>query len=246
MTSMEMFGLLDLNNTIPFQKPLGEALGCLTGHECLTTLYTLQDSSPLIAEGHQQVPHGPASLVYPNIPEGEKLVSSLAKQIAAFTSGHLGDRDMDPNVISSFLCTFVHPQLVHEASHCQWDSTSQMLLTSTELEENTTEGLLEEQGWWKDVVKQFEEKQHTLPGKRANASQQALFDLDGILSVKTMHERNEIISSINSPPGSKHVHITEEHATEIMEVDDDSGDEISPDPQEGCSSRRQGNMPKKC
>jgi hypothetical protein len=88
-------------------------------------------------------------LVYPNIPEGEKLISGLAKQIAAFTLNHLGDQSVDETFVQDFLRTFVDPQLIHEASYCKWDSETQTLQTQAELEENN-------EGWWRDVVIQYE------------------------------------------------------------------------------------------
>ena len=66
MTSIDVFGFLNLNDV---------------GRECLTSLYKFQDSSSLIAEVHQQVPLGSVSLVYRNIPEGEKLITGLSKQM---------------------------------------------------------------------------------------------------------------------------------------------------------------------
>ena len=131
---------------------------------------------------------------------------------------------------------FVDPQLVHEAEHFQWDSATQTMLTPGELATNETSIALEEQGWWKDVVEQFEEKKRTSPGKRAYASEQALFDFDGVLSIKTMHEDNDVVSHPDTTSGSKHIHITEGQATEIMDI------ELVPN--EGRSRRRQCHRPK--
>ena len=95
-------------------------------------------------------------MVYPNIPEGEKLITGLAKQIAAFAIGHLSNQKVDPKFLKDFLRTFVDPQLIHEAHMCEWDSDTQTLLTPDELAENSASTALEEQGWWKDVVEQYE------------------------------------------------------------------------------------------
>ena len=68
----------------------------------------------MIAKVHQQVPLGPALLVYPNTPEGKKLMTNLAKQVAAFAIGYLGDQKNDQAFIN-ILKTFIDPQLTHEA-----------------------------------------------------------------------------------------------------------------------------------
>ncbi len=196
MTSAEVYGFLDINDVIHARKPDGSIIRSFTGRECLTTFFKFQDSSSLIAEAHQQEPMGPVSLVYPNTPEGEKLITGLAKQIAAFVDGHFSDQNISQDFTRDFTLTYIDPQIVHEAAECEWDSDTQTLLTPMELAEDFNSTELEAQGWWKDVVEQYEQKQ--AQGKRPYASRQALFDLDGSQSVKTMHEANDSQSMDNS------------------------------------------------
>jgi hypothetical protein len=239
MTSIDVFGFLDLSKVIEVKKPGGTVAKLLTGRECLTSLFKFQDGSSLIAEAHQQVPLGSVSLVYPNIPEGEKLISGLAKQIAAFSRGHLLDLKVDEDFVQEFLKIFVDPQLIHEATHCQWDSSTQTLLTPSELEENTTSNELEEQGWWRDVVIQYDTTKGQ--GKRPFASPQALFDLDGTQSVKTMHEANDNASADPSQDSSKRVRIQETSGQEKSMSDASSSSVVS---DEGRGGRRSGHTPK--
>jgi hypothetical protein len=211
----------------------------MSGREVLTSFYRFQDNSSLIAEVHQQVPLGSASLVYPNIPEGEKLISGLAKQAAAFTLGHLADQQVDQQFIQDFLKTFVDPQLIHEAPQCEWDSKTQTLLTPTELADDSAAGGLEEQGWWKDVVLQYENQKGQ--GKRAYAAPQALFDLDGAQSVKTMHEANDNASGNQSQELSKRVRISKETGTSEKTMTNNSERSVVSD--EGRGRKRSGNTP---
>jgi hypothetical protein len=238
MTSIDVYGFLDLNDTIEVKKPDGSIIRTLTGRECLTTFFKFQDSSSLIAEVHQQVPLGSASLVYPNIPEGEKLISGLAKQVAGFTLGHLGDQDIDESFVLEFLRIFVDPQLIHEASHCVWDSETQTLQTRAELDETNASNELEEQGWWRDVVLQYENTKGQ--GKRPFASQQALFDLDGAQSVKTMHEANDASSADPSQESSKRVRISKEMVDPEKSTTGSSGSVVS---DEGRGNTRSGDTP---
>ena len=239
MTSIDVLGFLDLNDTIEAKKLDGSIIRRFTGRECLTNFFKFQDSSSLIAEVHQQVPLGSVSLVYPNIPEGEKLITGLAKQVAAFAMGHLADQQVDDNFIQDFLKTFVDPQLIHEAVHCEWDSETQTLLTKAELDENNKTGELEDQGWWRDVVVQYESTKGQ--GKRPFASQQALFDLDGAQSVKTMHETNDNASADQSQESSKRVRITTEFATQDKSVTDSTNNSVVSD--EDRVSKRSGDTP---
>jgi len=238
MTSMDVFGFLDLNDVIEVKKPNGTVAKLLTGRECLTSLFKFQDASSLIAEAHQQVPLGSVSLVYPNIPEGEKLISGLAKQIAAFARGHLMDQKVDEEFVQDFLNIFVDPQLIHEATHCQWDSSTQTLMTPTELEENATSNELEEQGWWRDVVIQYDTTKGQ--GKRPFASPQALFDLDGTQSVKTMHEANDNASADPSQDPSKRVRI-QASTGQGKSMSDASSSSVVSD--EGRGGKRSGHTP---
>ncbi len=104
-------------------------------------------------------------------------MTGLAKHPAAFTIGHLTDQKVDQSFINDFLKTYIDPQLIHEATQCEWDSETQTLLTPSELAETSASAELEEQGWWKDVVLQYN-KGKTNPGKRSYAAQNALFVLD--------------------------------------------------------------------
>jgi hypothetical protein len=176
--------------------------------------------------------------VYPNIPEGEKLITGLAKQVAAFSMGHLADQKVDEVFVQDFLKTFVDPQLIHEAAHCDWDSATQTLLTKAELDENNKTGELEEQGWWRDVVVQYESTKGQ--GKRPFASQQALFDLDGAHSVKTMHETNDNASGDQSQELSKRVRIADKTSTQDKSVSDTSISVVS---DEDRGSKRPGDTP---
>jgi len=117
--------------------------------------------------------------------------------------GHLSDQKVDAPFIQDFLKTFVDPQLIHEVPQCQWDSETQTLLTPSELADDSAAMDLEEQGWWRDVVVQYETKKGL--GKRSYASPHALFDLDGAHSMKTMHEANDNASGEHSQESSKQV-----------------------------------------
>ena len=125
--------------------------------------------------------------------------------MAAFATGHLTDQGVDETFLREFLKIFVDPQLVHEVTQCEWDSETQTLLTPNELAENSASTEMEEQGWWKDVVVQHELQKSQ--GKRPFASPQALFDLDGAQSIKTMHEANDGGSADRSQDSSKRVRI---------------------------------------
>jgi hypothetical protein len=235
---MEVYGFLDLNDTIHARKPDGTIIRSFTGRECLTTFFKFQDSTSLIAEAHQREPLGPVSLVYPNTPEGEKLITGLAKHISAFVNGHWSDQQIDSAFTRDFNLKFIDPQIVHGAEACVWNSSTQTLLTPEELDEETNVVEMEEQGWWKDVVEQYEHKHSQ--GKRSYASKHALFDLDGTQSIKTMHESNDNASTDLSQDSAKRVKIAQNPKGSTKSAQ--RGTSGVPQ-QEGRGSRRQGHTP---
>ena len=79
-------------------------------------------------------------------------------------------------------------------------------------------------------------------GKRPFASQQALFDLDGAQSIKTMHKANENTSIAQSQDSSKRVRILQGHPSNGRAPADNS--ESSVVSEEGRGSKRSGHMPK--
>jgi hypothetical protein len=133
----------------------------------------------------------------------------------------------------------VDPQLIHEASQCEWDSETQTLLTPTELADDSAAMDLEDQGWWRDVVVQYETKKGL--GKCSYSAPQALFDLDSTQSIKTMHEANDNASGEHSQESSKRVCILKENEQKETTRTDNSESSVVSD--EGRGSKRSGHTP---
>jgi len=149
------------------------------------------------------------------------------------------DQKADPGFIQDFLHTFIDPQLIHKAEQCKLDPNTQTLFRPSELAENSTSADLGERGWWKDVVEHDENKQSQ--GKCSYASQQALFDLDGAQSIKTMHKNNDATSVDHSQKSSKCVKMS----SNAKEANKSAADSISCDSalQEDRDRRRLGHTP---
>ena len=156
------------------RSQLVNCLDPLLATECLTSLFKFQDASTLIAEAHQHVPLGSVCLVYLDIHKGEKHINGLVKQIEVFTEGHLGNQQVSETFVDDFLLIFVDPQLIQAATFCEWDIKTQPLLTPSKLAEYSNSVDLVEQGWWKDVVEQFEEKKQDTSGKRMHLTKPCL------------------------------------------------------------------------
>ena len=79
--------------------------------------------------------------------------------------------------------------------------------------------------WYKDIVRQYEELQvEPGKGKKQYAAQHAIFDLDGVQSVKTMHEKHDNVVNLDEMEEE----LEDEEATRSKVGDKRrSGDEVS-------------------
>jgi hypothetical protein len=199
MTSTDVPGFTDLNHKVDITEG-GNVIQRVSLRYCLLSLFKLKDKSPLIAEVHQLTPGDSIQVVHPNIPEAEALLINMQKHAGGFIYYDLTDAGIDDGFIKAMLRKFVDPMLVHEVDQCQWDSATRSITTPSELEEDGAGKGVEEMPWYKDIVKQYEELQVEESGgknKKKYAAQHALFDLDGIQSVKTMHEKNDNVVNLD-------------------------------------------------
>lgn len=119
------------------------------------TLATIADSSTSPQHTHGQCCIKLCLLVYPNILEGKKLITGMAKQIAAFTLGHLGDNKVDVEVLFDFLRNFVDPPM------SAWKWSLWMRLRDTDISDSIGTGQkfsfcwAWRTRWWKDVIEQY-------------------------------------------------------------------------------------------
>ena len=260
LTCTDVHGFFDLNESITICKPSGDYICNMTGREILTSLFKFKNGKPFIAEVHQQHNQGVVTIVHQNNPEGETLATSLQKQPAAFALGHLSDQKVNQYFIDEFLETFIDPALIHDAPQCTWNSDTQTLLTAAALHEDENAGTLEEQEWWTDVVQQYEDLKGKSGKMKQYAAQRVIFDLDGSMSITTMHEKIDSAGAVRS---DKHARVTfalNKHSPTDEDKDDsseeqgatnkdpdnseeESGSENEDDRSEDRGGRRSGDTP---
>eukprot|EP00956_Cyclotella_meneghiniana_P036472 scaffold126145_cov44-Cyclotella_meneghiniana.AAC.2 len=208
LTASDMDGFKNLNDAVQITK--GEdVLATLTGRECLLSLYKMDNGSPLFAEVHQSFGSSYVQVVYPNCREAEASVTAMMKHPAGYTLNVWKDCGVDEDFIWVFLNKFFEPPLVHSAEDCKWDAVNKCLTTPDELDDDGEE--LEKQSWFIDVVG----KQESTRGgdKKAYAQKKAMFNLDGENSLKTMHEKNDVVDLASDV----------EEEREVSDLGDDSG-----------------------
>jgi hypothetical protein len=200
MTVSEVHGFLDLNAKVAVKQGQ-KVIQRVSGRNVLTTLlkFGTNKAATLIAEVHQAEAGGAVQLVYPNRPEAEAMILSMAKNPAFFLQNFLTDMGVHPEFVTEVVNTYCDPAMIHEGASCKWFEDTSTLLTEEELEEEEEGGALGNQEWFVDVVKQFEElsKKDGAGKKNKNyAAAEALYDLDAERSVKTMHEKHDGVTNL--------------------------------------------------
>jgi hypothetical protein len=188
LTSQEVHGLLNLSNKIDVYSG-DKFIASLSGRDILSTVFKLENGTPLFVEVHQLMGGAPALLVFPNIPEAEMLVTSFGKHVAGYALGYMINEGMEKGFIWEFLEKFCDPTLVHQATDCVFEAKTRTIVTPEELMEDSGAGGLEEQSWFLDILKLEEEKSKP---KKGYANEKVMFNFGAEQSVKTMHERNDV------------------------------------------------------
>jgi hypothetical protein len=81
--------------------------------------------------------------------------------------------------------------MVSEINQCTWDSETGTLVTKCKAESSKNEEELEKASWFKDAFAGLGIVANGGATKKHAPPPEALFDLDGESSIKTIHQRNE-------------------------------------------------------
>ena len=129
-------------------------------------------------------------IVIPNTLEAETMVAMMNKQLPAYLTFYLDNLGMDKDFIRKLLTIAFCPALMHKINSFRWDKETKVLTTSVEKEERENSADIESAAWYHDEV-----GEHMVDNKKKRkiqyAAAEALYDLDGDKSVKTIHERND-------------------------------------------------------
>ena len=114
----------------------------------------------------------------------------MNKQLPAHLTLYLDDIGMDKYFIRTLLTRACCPELMHEINYCQWYKETKVLKTPGEKEERENSADIESAAWYRDEV-----GDHMVDNKkkikRKYAVAEALYNLYGDKSVKTIHESND-------------------------------------------------------
>lgn len=192
MTIEDLAGIVDLDKKVPFydeEDPTRE-VGSMTLRYVFMNYVIMQDEHSLVAEIHQRGPAGLVEVVIPNIPAAETMVHMMNKNVAAYLINYLPQQGIPLTFVQALLKKSVEPELLANASECQWNSETWELTTAEELKEDSKRKDIKKAAWYKNETGRHMKEANKKKEKKY-ADPATLYDLDGDRSVKTIHERND-------------------------------------------------------
>ena len=153
----------------------------------LRHLRTRDGSSPLFAEVHQKQSGGIVEAVVPNTAEADSMVGSLNRQMPAFLKHYLLYRGFPGDFVTRLISASCCPTLVGDINTVRWDEKNLDLIMIEDAEEEARLSAFEKSDWFMDL----EQLQVSAKKKKHFTAPEALFNLDEVQSVKTLHAKND-------------------------------------------------------
>jgi hypothetical protein len=188
MTSEDLEGITSLDERIDITHPsTGEAVGSLSLRMILLNYLKMQDGHPMIAEVHQEDLCKPVHVVIPQAEEAERMIGMMNKNLPAFLFHFLTDAGFTDEFLQELLRRTCEASLVAEVATCKWDNATRTLITREDERHEKAIKAFEGAVWFRDefgMLKKGSKDSSRLP-------KDALFNLDGVASVKTIHDRHQ-------------------------------------------------------
>jgi hypothetical protein len=132
---------------------------------------------------------GIVEIIVPNTAEAEAMVLMMNRQFAAYCYNALQKSELDVNFIKSILKEACCPTLFAKIHDCVWDAETCSISTPEQIADEKRMAEIEKAAWYRD-----EFGKHMVDGMKKvknYTDPEALYNLDGERSVKTLHTRND-------------------------------------------------------
>ncbi len=217
MMCKNLLGVIDLDESKDITHPTtGKNLGTYSLQYVLLNYLKMEDGHPMITEAHQEDILKPTYIIIPNTPEAERMVGMMNKNLPAFLWHMLTEQGLPDQFIKDLLNQSCKASMLAEVTKCTWEAGSRTLTTEDEMNREEETKTFEGASWFKDefglLAKGAKQKKYAAP--------EALFNLDGGGSVKTIHDRHkepsvpqgmpprkdqrkEVVDMVQTPPPKK-------------------------------------------
>jgi hypothetical protein len=188
MTSEDLEGITSLDERVDITHPsTGETVGSLSLRMILLNYLKMQDGHPVIAEVHQEDLCKPVHVVIPQAEEAERMIGMMNKNLPAFLFHILTEAGFTDDFLQELFRRTCEASLVAEVSTCKWDHATRTLTTRADERHEKAIKAFKGAAWFKDkfgMLKKGSKDSSRMP-------KEALFNLDGVASVKTIHDRHQ-------------------------------------------------------
>jgi hypothetical protein len=190
------FILLDESKEIT-HPTTGKSLGTYSLQYVLLNYLKMKEGYPMITEAHQEDILKPIHIILPNTPEAERMVGMTNKNLLALLWHMLIKQGLPEDFITGLLNKSCKARMLPEVTKCQWNTNFRTLTTVDEMNREEETKAFKGASWFKD---EFGLLAKGLKQKKC-ATLEALFNLDGGGSVKTIHNcHKEPIVPQGTPP----------------------------------------------
>jgi hypothetical protein len=149
----------------------------------------LNNGHQLIAEIHQsKEPMAPVQALVPNTPKAEHMIVMMNKNFLSYVGNVLRDQGLPKDFLMELFRQSCCQTMIAEITSMHWDLETGALTMAKELAQDKTTADLEKAAWLKDAFSGLDLDKSR--GKKQPAPPlEALINLDGEQSIKTIHER---------------------------------------------------------
>lgn len=187
MVGDELSGIINVDATADVLHPLtGEQFETYSLHQILMHFIKMGDGCQAIAEVHQKNIQHPTYVVIPNTKDAEVILSMMNRNLPAYLCFTLHELGFPDDFIKSLVERACEAATVAKSFKYQWDETTKSLTSKKEKKADDALKSFEHAAWYKDefgLLDRAKSKEYTVP--------EALFNLDGAASQKTIHDRHE-------------------------------------------------------
>jgi hypothetical protein len=189
MMGEELAGVICLDEATDIMHVVtGNKISTLSLQFVLLNYLQIEDGHPTIAKVHQECIIMPTNVVIPNTPKAERILLMMNKNLPAFLWHMLLKQGLPKEFIKDLLTCICEASMLAEMHKCQWDEETCTLTTADKAKREKEVNAFESASWFKDEFGLLakaagKEKNYTTP--------EALYNLAGAGSVKTIHDRHE-------------------------------------------------------
>jgi hypothetical protein len=214
-------------------EEIGHEIMTITLRSVLLKYLRLSSGHQLIAEIHQSLePMAPVQAIVPNTHEAEHMIVMMNKNFPAYVGNVLRDQGLPEDFLMELFRQNCCQTMISEIQSTSWDSETGTLTTAKELAQDKTIADLEKAAWFKDAFFDLNLKQSSKGTKQPVPPPEALFDLDGERSIKTIHKchMHQTTTTTGSPPLKKGtrelVNMTDSEDEDSASSSDDEGSHV--------------------